>query len=149
LGYSIPGVVGAYYAAPERRIVSVTTDGSFGMSVGELETISRLNLPIVLVHCSNGSFGWIKELQHLDHDQRYFSVDFSTVDYAGIARGFGLKAWDVTSAEELEGTIRAALAHGGPAFVNVPTVPQTVETPPVSGWEAKVARQRLAGAAAS
>lgn len=149
LGYSIPGVVGAYYAAPERRIVSVTTDGSFGMSVGELETISRLNLPIVLVHCSNGSFGWIKELQHLDHEQRYFSVDFSTVDYAGIARGFGLKAWDVTSAEALEGTIQAALAHGGPAFVNVPTVPQTVETPPVSGWEAKVARQRLAGAAAS
>ena len=149
LGYSIPGVVGAHYAAPGKRVVSVTTDGSFGMSVGELETISRLNLPIVLVHCSNGSFGWIKELQHLDHDQRYFSVDFSTVDYAGIARGFGLKAWDVTAAEDLEGTIRAALAHGGPAFVNVPTIPQTVETPPVSGWEAKVARQRLAAVAAS
>lgn len=144
LGYSIPGVVGAYYAAPDQRIVSVTTDGSFGMSVGELETISRLNLPIVIVHCSNASFGWIKELQHLDHDQRYFSVDFTTVDYAGIARGFGLKAWDVTTAAELEGAIHEALACGGPAFVNVPTIPQTKETPPVSGWEAKVARQRLA-----
>jgi len=147
LGYSIPGVVGAYYAAPTQRIVSVTTDGSFGMSVGELETISRLNLPIVLIHCSNGSFGWIKELQHLHHDQRYFSVDFSTVDYAAIARGFGLKAWDVTSAGDLEGAIHAALASGGPAFVNVPTAPQTAETPPVSGWEAKVASLRLAASA--
>jgi len=144
LGYAIPGVVGAHYAAPGQRVVGVTTDGSFGMSVGELETISRLNLPIVLVHCSNGAFGWIKELQHLHHDQRYFSVDFNVVDYAGIARGFGLKSWDVTDPADLHGALADALAHGGPAFVNVATLPQTVETPPVSGWEATVAKQAAA-----
>ncbi len=141
LGYAIPGVVGAHYAAPGQRVVGVTTDGSFGMSVGELETLSRLNLPIVLVHCSNGSFGWIKELQHLYHDQRYYSVDFSTVDYAGIARGFGLKAYDVKEPADLRSTLQDALAYGGPAFVNVNTLSQTVETPPVSGWEAAVERQ--------
>ncbi|HEU0164131.1 MAG TPA: thiamine pyrophosphate-binding protein [Thermomicrobiales bacterium] len=141
LGYAIPGVVGAHYAAPGKRVVGVTTDGSFGMSVGELETLSRLNLPIMLVHCSNGSFGWIKELQHLYHDQRYYSVDFSTVDYAGIARGFGLKSWDVRDPADLTSTLQEALAYGGPTFVNVATLSQTVETPPVSGWEAAVARQ--------
>jgi acetolactate synthase-1/2/3 large subunit len=141
LGYAIPGVVGAHYAAPDQRIVGVTTDGSFGMSVGELETLSRLNLPIMLVHCSNGSFGWIKELQHLHHDQRYYSVDFSTVDYAGIARGFGLKSYDVTDPADLHHTISEALAYGGPTFVNVATLSQTVETPPVSGWEAAVAKR--------
>ena len=141
LGYAIPGVVGAHYAAPGQRIVGVTTDGSFGMSVGELETLSRLNLPIMLVHCSNGSFGWIKELQHLHHDQHYFSVDFTNVDYASIARGFGLKAYDVTDPSDLKSTMQDALAHGGPTFVNVATLSQTVETPPVSGWEAAVKRQ--------
>lgn len=147
LGYAIPGVVGAHYAAPRKRIVGVTTDGSFGMSVGELETLSRLNLPIMLVHCSNGSFGWIKELQHLYHDQRYYSVDFSTVDYARIARGFGLKSFDVMDPADLKSTMQEALAYGGPTFVNVATLSQTVETPPVSGWEAAAKRGSRAGVA--
>ncbi|HEX5497736.1 MAG TPA: thiamine pyrophosphate-dependent enzyme, partial [Thermomicrobiales bacterium] len=65
LGYAIPGVVGAAFAGGGRRVVGMCGDGSFGMSVGELETITRYGLPIVLIQCSNGSFGWIKELQHL------------------------------------------------------------------------------------
>jgi acetolactate synthase-1/2/3 large subunit len=114
-------------------------DGSFGMSVGELETISRLNLPIVLIQCSNGTYGWIKELQHLYHDRRYYSVDFSNVDYAGIARGFGLEGYHVTDPADLEPALQKALASGTPSFVNVVTEPQMTETPPVSSWEAAVA----------
>src|SRR5215207_203618 len=51
LGYAIPGVVGAWYAGQGRRVVGMTGDGSFGMSVGELETITRLGLPIVIIQC--------------------------------------------------------------------------------------------------
>ncbi|MBN9011984.1 MAG: thiamine pyrophosphate-binding protein, partial [Rhizobiales bacterium] len=54
LGYAIPGVIGAAFAADGRRVVGMTGDGSFGMSVGELETISRLNLPVVIIQTSNG-----------------------------------------------------------------------------------------------
>jgi acetolactate synthase-1/2/3 large subunit len=146
LGYSIPGVVGAYYAAPERRIVSMTTDGSFGMSVGELETITRLNVPAVFIHCSNGAFGWIKELQHLYHDDRYFSVDFNGVDYAAIARGFGLQAVHVSDPEEVKPAIQKALADGRPYFVDIATESQITETPPVAAWTAAEAN-RAAGVA--
>ena len=139
LGYALPAVVGAHYGAAGKRVVGLMGDGSFGMSVGELETISRLNLPIVLVQCSNGSFGWIKELQHLYHDRRYYSVDFSTVDYGAIARGFGLAAVDVADPTDLRRTLQEALASGKPTFVNVFTEPQMTETPPVSAWEAAVA----------
>jgi acetolactate synthase-1/2/3 large subunit len=138
LGYALPGVVGAHFAAPGRQVVGMLGDGSFGMSVGELETISRLNLPVVLVQCSNNTFGWIKELQHLFHDQRYYSVDFNPVDYAGIARGFGLSACDVRDPADLEGALRNALDSGTPTFINVETEPQMTETPPVSAWEAAV-----------
>jgi len=139
LGYAIPGVVGAHVAAPGKRTIGMLGDGSFGMSVGELETISRLNLPIVLIQCSNGTYGWIKELQHLYHDRRYYSVDFSNVDYAGIARGFGLEGYHVTDPADLEPALQKALASGTPSFVNVVTEPQMTETPPVSSWEAAVA----------
>lgn len=138
LGYAIPGVVGACYAAPHKRIVGMLGDGSFGMSVGELETISRLGLPMVLIQCSNATYGWIKELQHLYHDRRYYSVDFTDVDYAGIARGFGLDGYHVTDPADLMPALKSALTSGRPSFVNVVTEAQMTETPPVSSWEAAV-----------
>jgi acetolactate synthase-1/2/3 large subunit len=136
LGYAIPGVVGAAFAAGDRRVIGFTGDGSFGMSCGELETISRLNLPVVLIQCSNGTFGWIKELQHLYHGDRYFSVDFNPVDYAAIARGFGFRARQVVDPADVEPALAEALADGGPYFLDVVTESQITETPPVAAWQA-------------
>ena len=143
LGYAIPGSVGAYYAAPEQRIVCMTTDGSFGFSCGEFETVTRLNLPIVYIQCSNNAFGWIKELQHLYHDDRYFGVDFNGVDYAAIARGFGLKSWSISDPAEIEKTLQEALAFGGPAYINVVTESQITETPPVAAWTEAEEKRKL------
>lgn len=144
LGYALPAVVGAYYGAQRRggRTIALMGDGSFGMSVGELETISRLNLPVVLVQFNNRAFGWIKELQHLYHEDRYFSVDFNDVDYPAIAQGFGLRSWRVTDPADLESTLRAALDDGGPCFVDIVSESQITETPPVHAWlEAEASRQ--------
>jgi len=134
LGYAIPGVVGAHYAANGKRVIGMTGDGSFGMSVGELETISRLGLPVVIIQTSNGSFGWIKELQHLYHQDRYFSVDFNPVDYAAIARGFGLASRQVINPAEVKPAIQEALADGRPYFLDIVTESQITETPPVASW---------------
>ncbi|MCA9858972.1 MAG: thiamine pyrophosphate-binding protein, partial [Thermomicrobiales bacterium] len=145
LGYAIPAVVGAAKARPDAPIVGFTADGSFGMSCGELETITRLDLPIVFVHCNNSSFGWIKELQHLYHDDEYFSVDFNPVDYAGIARGFGFQATQITEPGSFKAALAHALADGRPWFIDVVTESQITETPPVAGWisaEAERAEQR-------
>jgi len=148
LGYAIPGVVGAYYARPDLRIIGMSGDGSFGMSVGEMETITRLGLPVVLIQCNNGSFGWIKELQHLYHDDRYFSVDFNAVDYATIARGFGFQAKQIVDPEEVEPALAEALADGRPWFLDIVTESQITETPPVAAWieaEARREQERVAG----
>ncbi|MDQ4045718.1 MAG: thiamine pyrophosphate-binding protein [Chloroflexota bacterium] len=138
LGYALPGVVGAAYAAGNRRVIGMMGDGSFGMSVGELETISRLNLPVVMVQTANQTFGWIKELQHLYHGRRYYSVDFNEAAYADIARGFGVEGVDVQRSDEFAPALQEALASGKPTFINVQTEPQMTETPPVAPWEASV-----------
>ncbi len=141
LGYAIGGVVGAAMAArPGQRVVAMMGDGSFGMSCGDLETISRIGAPVVVILCNNGSFGWIKELQHLYHDRRYYSVDFSTeTDYCAIARAFGFTSARVADPADLERAIQAAFADGGPYFLDVLTAPPMEETPPVAAWEAAVA----------
>ena len=117
------------------------------LSVGEFETITRYNLPVVLIQCSNGSFGWIKELQHLYHGDRYFGVDFTPVDYAAIARGFGFRARQVVDPDDLRGALAGALADGGPYFLDVVTESPMTETPPVAACEeaeSRAARETVA-----
>jgi acetolactate synthase-1/2/3 large subunit len=102
----------------------------------------------VIIQTSNGTFGWIKELQHLYHDDRYFSVDFNSVDYAAIARGFGFAAKQVIDPMDVKPAIQEALADGRPYFVDIVTESQITETPPVASWTEAEAR-KAAGSAAS
>jgi acetolactate synthase-1/2/3 large subunit len=135
LGYALPGTIGAKLARPQSPVIGLIGDGSFGMSCGELETIARLKLPIVLLLFNNAQFGWIKTLQHLYRDRRYLSVDFSAdTDYAAIARGFGLRGLRVEDPDALEPALREALASGQPTFIDVVSESEVTETPPVEKW---------------
>ena len=140
LGYAIPALVGAHIACPEAKLVGLFGDGSLGMSAGELETLSRLQIPAVLIHFNNASFGWIKALQALHSEEKYFSVDFTPGDPAIVARGFGLQAITVKTPEELEAGLDQAFASSEPIFLDVLSESEASEMPPVYSWE-KAARK--------
>ncbi|MEP7200390.1 MAG: thiamine pyrophosphate-binding protein, partial [Chloroflexota bacterium] len=135
LGYALPASVGAKLARPDATVVCLTGDGSFGFSVGELETIARLNLKIVVVQFNNGTFGWIKELQHLHYGDRFFGVDFTPQDCAAIARGFGWLGIRVEDPRDFEPALQEALSAAMPTFIDVVSADQIAETPPVIGWQ--------------
>jgi len=135
LGYALPGVVGAKLARPEAPVIGLMGDGSFGMAVGEMETIARLGLAVTLLQFNNGTFGWIKTLQHLFYQGHYFSVDFrAETDHAAIARGFGLHGVRVDDPADLEPALREALESDQAAFIDVITEPEVTEIPPVDKW---------------
>lgn len=136
MGYAIPASVGAALAKPGTRVVAITTDGSFGMSCGELETAARLQLPITFVQLTNGSFGWIKMLQHLYHGGRYFGVDINRIDSPAIAEGFGVPACRVDTPHALRDALAASDGGTGPAFVEVIVPDMTTLEPPVASWTA-------------
>ncbi len=132
LGYAIPGVIGAKLARPQATVVGLMGDGSFGMSAGELETVGRLGLPVVIVQFNNACFGWIKVSQELLQNGRCFGVDFSAdTDHAAIARGFGLRGVRVEEPQQVEPALREALAADRPTFIDVITECETTELPPV------------------
>jgi acetolactate synthase-1/2/3 large subunit len=139
LGYAIPAVVGAKIARPHETVVCLCGDGSFGMSGTELETIGRLKLPVTLIHFNNGTYGWIKMLQHLYYDDRFFSVDFNTVDYAKIAEGFGVRGITITHPDELEDAVGEATRRDSPTFIDVQTETELTEVPPVYAWQKALA----------
>ena len=130
----MPASVGAQFGAPERKVVAVMGDGSFGFAVGELETIVRQGLPITMIVFSNASFGWIKASQKEGYGGRYFSVDFTRTDHARIAEAYGVKAWTVDDPEALDSIMRKAIAHDGPTLIDVIAQPLEESAVPVSKW---------------
>lgn len=141
LGYALPASVGAAYARPHERIVGLVGDGSFGMSGTELETIARLRLPITLVHFNNGTYGWIKMLQKLYFDERYFGVDFGPqTDYVAAAEAFGVRGVRIEHPDQLGPALAEALTGNEAVFIDVPTKSELDEVPPVHAWQEAVAR---------
>jgi len=136
LGYSMSGAIGAHFGRPQSKCVSVMGDGSFAFTAGELETIVRLRLPIMMIVVSNSVFGWIKAGQKTGFDQRYFSVDFTRTDHARVAEAYGVRTWRVTEPSMLRAAFAAAAEHGGPTLVDVVTQPLHEARAPVSEWVA-------------
>jgi acetolactate synthase-1/2/3 large subunit len=136
LGYSMAAAVGAHIGRPHTKTVSVMGDGSFGFTAGELETIVRLKVPLMMVVISNSTYGWIKAGQKTGFGQRYFSVDFSRTDHARVAEAFGVKAFRVERPEGLKAALVAAAEHGGPALVDIIAQPLHEARAPVSEWVA-------------
>ena len=136
LGYSMASAIGACFGRPGAKVVSVMGDGSFGFTIGEMETVMRYQLPITFIVISNSIYGWIKAGQKAGFDQRYFSVDFSRTDHARVAEAYGAKAWRVEDPSELKPALAAAIEHGGPTLVDVVSQPLHEARAPVSEWVA-------------
>ena len=119
LGYSLSASLGAWYGKPDRKVVALMGDGSFGFTCGELETVCRAGAPITFVVFSNANFGWIKASQYADKGKRYYNVDFSRTDQAAVAAAYGVKSWKVEDPESLEAVPKEAVEHDGPTLVDV------------------------------
>jgi acetolactate synthase-1/2/3 large subunit len=134
LGYALSASMGAWFGRPDKKVVALMGDGSFGFTCGELETVVRWRMPITFIVFSNAVYGWIKAGQRTGFGERYFSVDFSRTDHAAVASAFGVKSWRVEDPDALQAVLKEAVAHGGPTLVDVISQPLDEAAAPVSEW---------------
>jgi len=134
LGFAMSAGVGAQFGRPDAMVVAAMGDGSFNFTCGELETIVRRGVPLKMVVFSNTVYGWIKASQKTGYGERYFSVDFNRTDHARVAEAFGVKSWRVEDPAGVDAAIKAALAHDGPALVDVISQQLQDTAVPVSQW---------------
>lgn len=134
LGYSLSASLGAWFGRPDRKVVALMGDGSFGFTCGELETVCRVGAPITFVVFSNATFGWIKASQYADKEARYYNVDFNRTDQAAVAAAYGVKTWRVERGEDLQKALAEAVAHDGPTLVDVICQPLEESNAPVRRW---------------
>jgi acetolactate synthase I/II/III large subunit len=135
LGYAMAAAMGAAYGRPGSKCVAIMGDGSFGFTVGEMETMVRNRVPVMMIVLANSSFGWIKASQRAGYDRRYFGVDFSRTDHARIAEAYGVKAFRVDDPGELTATLKRAVEHDGPVLVDIASQPLEEAAAPVSQWQ--------------
>ncbi len=125
IGFGYPAAIGAWAAAPERPIFAVTGDGGFAQYMAELLTAVEHGMNITHVLLNNGQLGKIaKEQRAGDWEVWQTSLhnpDFS--QYAKICGAFGVR---VTERAELDDALAAAIAHDGPALVEVIADPELV-----------------------
>jgi acetolactate synthase-1/2/3 large subunit len=122
MGQALPAALAAKLAQPDRAVIAVTGDGGLAMVVSELETASRLELPVVVVVlCDRGL-----HLIRLHQERKGFQaagVDFGPIDFAGIAPGFGCRGVRARTWPEFDAAVAAALASERPTVIEVPVDP--------------------------
>lgn len=138
MGFAIPGAIGAAIARPGTPVLALTTDGSFPMACGELETVARYGLPITFVHFTNGSFGWIKMHQHLYLERRYFGVDHGPINAVAVAEACGIKSLKVATIDALAEAVRRGRANAEPMFIDLEVADELAVVPPVAPWVSAV-----------
>jgi pyruvate oxidase len=125
IGFGFPAAMGAWAADPERTIVAVTGDGGFGQYLAELTTAVKYGMNITHVLLNNSSLGKISKEQRAGHFE-VWQTSLHNPDFAEYARLCGAHGVRVTACEQLDDALAGALAHAGPAMVEVVTDPELV-----------------------
>ncbi len=126
---ALPQAVGIQACQPGRQVVTLSGDGGLAMLLGELITLRQLHLPVKVVVFNNGALSFV-ELEMKAAGIVTYGTDLDDPDFAGIARSAGLLGARVTQADELEGALKEAFAHDGPALVEVHTARHELSLPP-------------------
>jgi len=120
MGIGMGFVVAAAVAHPDRPIVSVSGDSAIGFSGMEIETCCRYKLPVKIVVLNNGGIGGGLEKMPDDPFTAPARVlGTGTTRYDKMMEAFGGKGFFVSDPKDLRAALDAAMAHPGPALVNV------------------------------
>ncbi len=145
---ALPYSVGAAIGHPGKQVVCVAGDGAFTMLMGELATLVRYDLPVKIILVKNNALNQVRWEQLVQFGYPEFAVDLQPIDFAGVARACGLKAYTLDDASKAADVLKAAFAEKGPTLVecvvdpNEPPLPGKITTEDAIGIaEALLKRQ--------
>jgi acetolactate synthase-1/2/3 large subunit len=125
LGWAFPASLGAKCAAAGRKVVCFTGDGGFYYHVAELETARRYRIPVAVIVNNNSGFG-----QNLTGVRRAAGnrpgrgeelIRFGPIDFAAVARSFGVRGIRVERPAEIAPALAEGLAAAEPVVIDVVT----------------------------
>jgi len=118
MGYSLPAAIGAQMARPDKQVWCVVGDGCFQMTLQELAVLAVHRVPVKIALLNNEYLGMVRQQQQVQYRDNLVEVDLAgATDYIKLAKAYGIPAWRVTEASQLDDTIGAAMAYPGPTII--------------------------------
>jgi acetolactate synthase-1/2/3 large subunit len=124
IGQGLPTAVGAAIACPDRRVVALQADGSAMYTLQALWTMARESLNVTTILCSNRAYrilqieaeraGNVEPGRHL---RALTALEPPAIDWSGVARGLGVPAVRVESADDLAKHLARAIREAGPSLI--------------------------------
>ncbi|MFO1331940.1 MAG: sulfoacetaldehyde acetyltransferase [Rubrivivax sp.] len=108
-GYALPTIIGAKAAAPDRPAIAYAGDGAWAMSMSELMTAVRHDLPVTAVVFHNRQWGAEKKNQVDFYNRRFVAGELDNPSFAEIARSMGAEGIVVDKLEDVGPALKKAV----------------------------------------
>ena len=118
MGFALPAAIAAAIARPGRHVVCLTGDGGLGMTLAELETVARLDLPIAVVVFNDSALSLIEIKQAAEGHGGEGAVRYRSTDFAGCARAVGIASRRIEDERGLEQALALAFSAPAPFLVD-------------------------------
>ena len=127
---ALPYAIAAQIAYPERQSVAFVGDGGFSMLMGELATAVKYDLPVKVIILKNNTLGMIKMEQMLMLGNPEYGCELQPIDFATVAKGFGIPGFSIEDPATCGEILAQALAMPGPVVVEAVVDPNEIPLPP-------------------
>lgn len=118
MGFALPAAIASGWLNPDGIAVAVVGDGGFAMTMTEIQTAVRLDVPVVVVILDNGRLGAIRYEQEImgwpEHESSLWNSDF-----AQFAKALGADGFAVSDARGLTEALDQAVQKRRPTVIHV------------------------------
>ncbi|TFB24488.1 acetolactate synthase [Filobacillus milosensis] len=126
MGYGVPAAVGAKLACPDKVVASLSGDGGFMMTMQEVETAVRYQIPVIHLVFNNEMYGTIRMHQEKHYPERVVGTNLGQVAFSEIAKHMGAQGCRVNDISSFESALLDALNHQGPTVIEIMTEPEHI-----------------------
>jgi acetolactate synthase-1/2/3 large subunit len=119
MGYGLPAAIGAKLADPNRPVFCIAGDGGLLMTVGEMETASRIGVDLTVIVFNNHAYGTIMSRQAEAFPGREFGTSLGDVCFTDMAKAMGWSAWSAATPPEFDAALSKSAMSPGRKLIEV------------------------------
>ena len=128
MGFSLPAAIGASIALPGTKIISISGDGGFVHTFGELSVAKEKGLPVVGIVFVDGALGILRHQAEEMYGKDYFTR-LAKIDFAKFADALDIESRKVKNDKDLDQSIAWAINSSNPVLLSVAIDPNEVFPP--------------------
>ena len=135
MGFGISAALGACLASGGKRTICIEGDGGFSMNTQELETVRRLNLPIIFFVLDNNGYASIRATQKAYFKSCYYGSSeeggLTLPKLEGIASAYGIHFMEMETTQDIQNKVDESFKFGEPVICQVKVSEKQVTAPRV------------------